>query len=168
MDHKLINKALMFSGKHFYDSCHNDGKPVYLHSLRVAKKLADLGYSEKIVVGAILHDLIEDTDCSKEDIEKEFGGDMASLVECLSFKPEISDKLQRDKIMIDACAEYGKEAMIIKCADTADNSDHFNEAPEEMKDFLRQKLAYLLQRAEMQIASEPVFFVYEQAIKRYI
>lgn len=168
MNSIFINQALMFSGKHFYDSCHNTGKPVYLHSLRVAKKLADLGYPETIIIGGILHDLLEDTDCSKADIEHEFGHNMAALIECLSFNPTIPDKFEKNKFMIDACAEYGKDAMIIKCIDTADNSDFFPYASEEIQPFLKWKMAYLLQKAELLIGNEPAFSSYKQAVERYL
>ena len=81
MNQTLINTALLFAAKHFNESCHNTGKPVYLHSLRVAQHAHALGCDEFTIVCAILHDLLEDTDCTAGEIAAELGvADLASAI----------------------------------------------------------------------------------------
>lgn len=168
MNDWLINEAMLFCAKFFIDSCHNHGKPVYLHSLRIAHQLYELGYEDKIIVGAILHDLLEDTDCNKTDIAEKFGQDVADLVDCLSFNPTIPDKLERSKLSIDACIDYGKDALVIKCVDAADNSNFFEYASEEDKVYLREKYKYLFQICETYIPEESAFGFYQKAVEKYI
>ena len=50
MDQKIINNAMLFAAKYFNESCHNFGKPVYFHCIKVGMTLFDLGYEEKIIV----------------------------------------------------------------------------------------------------------------------
>ncbi|MDP9381795.1 MAG: HD domain-containing protein [Chloroflexota bacterium] len=58
-----------------------NSKPVVLHSIRVALYLHDRGYGGDVVVAAALHDLLEDSDTTLAQIEREFGAEVARLVE---------------------------------------------------------------------------------------
>ena len=58
-----------------------DGSPYIIHPLAVAEIVAEMGLDEDAVLGALLHDCIEDTDASHEDIERIFGQTVAELVE---------------------------------------------------------------------------------------
>ena len=154
MNDGYINRTLLFAAKYFYDSCHNHGKPVYLHCLRVAGDLEQMGYEDDLIAAAILHDLLEDTDCTRENIAEAFGEAMAAFIEALSFSPEDGDKWERNKRCLEACAAYGREAMIVKCADIADNSRFFFKASGEDQIYLRKKYAYALELAERTIPGE--------------
>ena len=163
MNEKLINKAFLFTSKYFIESCHNDGKPVYFHCVKVAMKLRDLGYDEKYIVAGILHDLVEDTDCTLEDIANEFGQEMADLIAAVSFNPEIEDRFEQSKQMIDAAVEYGKDALIIKAVDMYENGLFFHLVQKlDVKEYLVKKYAYFLNIAQKYIADEPAFELYKQ------
>ena len=54
--------------------------PMIIHPLNVCKILEEYGYDDNVVAAGYLHDVIEDTKYSKEDIEKKFGEDIVSLV----------------------------------------------------------------------------------------
>ena len=58
-----------------------DGSPYIIHPLAVAQIVAEMGLDCDAILGALLHDCIEDTDASHEDIEKIFGPTVAELVE---------------------------------------------------------------------------------------
>lgn len=166
MDEKEINRALLFASKYFNDSCHNFGKPVYFHCVKVAMKLYELGYEEKIVIGGILHDLIEDTDCTSEDIEKEFGTDLAELVDAVSFNPNIDDKLEQSKHMIDRAVAYGKPAVIIKCIDMYENGKYFHLVTKpDVKEYLIKKYKYFTDVASEIVNEEPAFKYYRDLAK---
>lgn len=57
------------------------GEPYIMHPLNVALILASLGMDEASVIAAILHDTVEDTKITHEEVEKEFGQTIAELVE---------------------------------------------------------------------------------------
>lgn len=168
MNDVYINRALLFSAKYFNDSCHNHGKPVYLHCLRVAGDLHRLGYEDELIAAAILHDLLEDTDCTRENIAEAFGEEMAVLIEALSFSPEDGDKWERNRRCLEACAVHGRGAMIVKCADIADNSSFFSKASPVDQVYLRKKFAYALDLAERTIPGEAVLEWFREKIKFYL
>ena len=57
------------------------GEPYYTHPLSVATKLCDLNLDKNTVIAGLLHDALEDTELKREDIRREFGPDVLSLVE---------------------------------------------------------------------------------------
>lgn len=89
----LYEKAIYFLIDEYRKSGHNS-KPVVLHSLRTAFYLIENGHNSNVFVGAILHDLIEDSKVTKKDIEEIFGKDISALVAFLSFNPNIKDKIE--------------------------------------------------------------------------
>ena len=62
-------------------SCGRSGEPYITHPLAVAEIVADLGLDTDCVIAALLHDCIEDTGATHEDIAKKFGPTVAELVE---------------------------------------------------------------------------------------
>ena len=80
-DMELIDKAVDYANaKHKYQK-RKDGSPYIIHPLAVAQVVAEIGLDMDAILGALLHDCIEDTDASHEDIEKIFGTTVAELVE---------------------------------------------------------------------------------------
>ena len=80
-DMALIDKAVEYANaKHKYQK-RKDGSPYIIHPLAVAQIVAEVGLDMDAILGALLHDCIEDTDASHEDIEKIFGTTVAELVE---------------------------------------------------------------------------------------
>ncbi len=80
-DMTLIDKAVEYANaKHKYQK-RKDGSPYIIHPLAVAQVVAEIGLDMDAILGALLHDCIEDTDASHEEIEKLFGPTVAELVE---------------------------------------------------------------------------------------
>ena len=80
-DMALIDKAVEYANvKHKFQK-RKDGSPYIIHPLAVAQVVAEMGLDMDAILGALLHDCIEDTDASHEDIEKIFGTTVAELVE---------------------------------------------------------------------------------------
>ena len=80
-DMALIDKAVEYANaKHKYQK-RKDGSPYIIHPLAVAQVVAEIGLDMDAILGALLHDCIEDTDASHEEIEKLFGTTVAELVE---------------------------------------------------------------------------------------
>lgn len=76
-----IRKAYQMAAEAHKDQKRLSGEPYIMHPLSVALILASLGMDEASIVAAILHDTVEDTDMTKEDVAREFGDTVAELVE---------------------------------------------------------------------------------------
>ena len=80
-DMPLIDKAVDYANVKHKMQKRKDGSPYIIHPLAVAQVVAEMGLDQDAVLGALLHDCIEDTDASHEEIEKIFGSTVAELVE---------------------------------------------------------------------------------------
>ena len=80
-DMALIDRAVEYANAKHQFQKRKDGSPYIIHPLAVAQVVAEMGLDMDAVLGALLHDCIEDTDASHEEIEKIFGATVAELVE---------------------------------------------------------------------------------------
>jgi len=80
-DMALIDRAVEYARNKHIVQTRKDGSPYIIHPLAVAKIVTEMGLDVDAVLGALLHDCIEDTDASHEEIEKLFGPTVAELVE---------------------------------------------------------------------------------------
>ena len=78
---ELIERAIRYAEDKHKDQKRKDGSPYIIHPLAVAEVVLEMGLDVDAVLGAILHDCIEDTDASFDDIAKKFGRTTAELVE---------------------------------------------------------------------------------------
>ncbi len=79
-DKALIQKAYDFSMKAHDGQLRKSGEPYFNHVFATAKNLAELGMKEKTISAGLLHDVIEDTSTTEEELQNEFGGEILSLV----------------------------------------------------------------------------------------
>ena len=148
----LIDKVLDEKGEQKTDV--RTSKPLVAHSLEVAFYLKQLGYENDIVIAAVLHDLLEDTDTKKEEITEKFGKEVADIVEAVSYDFGVNKDADYKK-SFDKMADF-KEALIVKSADLLENIKYFQFAPGEEKSELIKKWNYFLKIAG-KISSEPVY-----------
>jgi len=80
-DMTLINRAVDYANAKHQFQKRKDGSPYIIHPLAVAEVVAEMGLDMDAILAALLHDCIEDTDASHEEIEKIFGTTVAELVE---------------------------------------------------------------------------------------
>ena len=80
-DMDLINRAVEYADVKHQRQKRKDGSPYIIHPLAVAEIVAEMGLDMDAILGALLHDCIEDTDASHDEIEKMFGTTVAELVE---------------------------------------------------------------------------------------
>ena len=81
VDIALIDRAIAYADNKHRDQKRKDGSPYIIHPLAVAEIVAETGLDTDAILGAILHDCIEDTDASHDDIARQFGSTVAELVE---------------------------------------------------------------------------------------
>jgi len=80
-----INKAFLFAKEAHKGVRRKSGEPYILHPIEVARICAkEMGLGTKSIVSALLHDVVEDTDYTVEDIESMFGSKVASIVDGLT------------------------------------------------------------------------------------
>lgn len=80
-DVKLIKRAFEFAKYHHGEQLRKSGEPYIIHPLQVAYILADIGLDENTICAALLHDVVEDTPVTREGLEKEFGKEIAEMVD---------------------------------------------------------------------------------------
>jgi (p)ppGpp synthase/HD superfamily hydrolase len=95
-------------------------KPTLLHSIRVGIYLYNHKYSSSVCIAGLLHDLIEDSDVTIENIENKFGSNIALLVKANTKNEDLPEE-KRYEELLKRCIESGENASIIKAADIIDN-----------------------------------------------
>lgn len=77
----LIQKAYDFSASHHRGQKRSSGAPYLSHPIEVAGILADMKLDTKCICVGLLHDIVEDTEVPLQEIEEEFGADIAHIVD---------------------------------------------------------------------------------------
>src|SRR5882672_3840559 len=80
-DLAIIKKAYDYSLKHHNGQSRASGEPYLIHPLEVALVLADMNLDATAIAAGLLHDAVEDTEATREDIRREFGDHVAHIVE---------------------------------------------------------------------------------------
>lgn len=138
-DKHEIERALFFLSNALQDSGHNT-KPVLLHSIQVAQMLWERGFPQDVVIAAVLHDVVEDTDITIDDVEQSFGHQVAVYVDALTVS-DTQDIMQS----FARTAELGSEALSIRAADLIQNSYYYHLASTDMQKRLRDKFVYFME-----------------------
>jgi len=93
----LVRKAYEFAAKAHGDQKRSSGDPYIIHPTEVAQILADLRLDLSSICAAYLHDTVEDTAAKLEDIEREFGKDVAALVDGVTKLNKMSFRTTEEK-----------------------------------------------------------------------
>lgn len=113
-----------------------NGQPILSHVLRVAGAVAHLG--DEAITVALLHDVVEDSETTVDDIYEAFGPEVALQVELLTHKPGVgyADYISR-------IAQRGGIALAVKLQDNADNAceQRLQKLPPRIADQLRGRYA---------------------------
>jgi (p)ppGpp synthase/HD superfamily hydrolase len=114
----MTQRALSFaSSRHRGQHRDADGATFLVHPAEVASLLARLGYADHVVAAAVLHDVLEDTDTERGDLESRFGRQVADLVASVSDDPRIPDEDRRKESVREHVSGAGDEALAVFAAD---------------------------------------------------
>ncbi|MGN1326927.1 MAG: RelA/SpoT family protein, partial [Clostridia bacterium] len=80
-DLKLIKRAYDYAVAKHGNQLRKSGEPYIIHPVQVAYTLATLGLDESTICAALLHDVVEDTDATLQDLSKEFSTEIAEMVD---------------------------------------------------------------------------------------
>ena len=122
---QLIKKAFVFAREAHREQRRKTGEPYIIHPIAVALIVAkELQLGAAPVCAAFLHDVVEDTPCTNEKINEEFGNDVAFLVRVVTKQNKqqynMSKQLDNFKQMLDSM-HYDIRAILIKLADRLHN-----------------------------------------------
>ena len=137
-DMDKIEKAYKFAEKAHGDQRRVSGIPYILHPVSVACIVAELGMDTDSVCGALLHDTVEDTGVTLEEVTKLFGADVAKLIDGVTKISKIPystrEQQQAENIrkMLIAMADDIR-VIIIKLADRLHNMRTMNCMPEQKR-----------------------------------
>ena len=114
----LTREALNFAAsRHAGQTRENDGIPFVTHPVEVACLLHEAGYSDEVVAAGVLHDVLEDTDAERAELEQRFGARVAELVVAVSEDPSIEDRPERKAALRLQVAQAGECAAVVFAAD---------------------------------------------------
>ncbi len=122
----LITRAYLRSADAHRGQSRNSGEPFVEHPLAVARIVADFGLDDVTVAAALLHDTVEDTGTTLDDIERSFGSDVAAIVdgvtklERVQFNSREAQQAATMRKMLVAMAR-DLRVLIIKLADRLHN-----------------------------------------------
>lgn len=89
-DHNLVYRAYQYACQAHQGITRDSGEPYVTHPLHVALILAYLQLDAQTLAAALLHDVLEDTDATYEDLSREFGPEIADLVEGVTKLTQVS------------------------------------------------------------------------------
>jgi len=124
---KLIQKAYEFSNRNHNGQLRKSGEPYIIHPLNVAYILVTAELDEATICAALLHDVVEDTNVTHQDIINEFGIEIADLVDGVTkltqFQQNITVKEQQVEDYRKMFLAMGKDirVILIKLADRLHN-----------------------------------------------
>ncbi len=130
-DEDLLNRAYVFAMKAHGAQKRASGDPFFSHPLEVAAILTDLKLDDATIVSAVLHDTIEDTAATREEIDKVFGTEIGGLVEGLTklnkldFASKHAQQAENFRKLLLAIADDAR-VLLIKLADRLHNMRTLN------------------------------------------
>ena len=151
IDIREVQKAIYYAKKYHGDQKRQSGEPYYTHPLEVAYMLAEYSAKEDrryfrtdLLVSALLHDTIEDTDLTFEMIDKLFGEVVAGQVEGLT-RIKAHGKITSEELVNLLLIEGNKDVLIIKMFDRLHNVQTINaKSPEKIKKIIDETIRVFL------------------------
>ncbi len=139
-DEDLLNRAYIFTIKTHGSQVRASGDPYFSHPIEVAGILTELKLDTATIVTALLHDTIEDTVATKEEIEETFGSEIAGLVDGVTKLSQIelqSDQTKQGENFRKLLLAMSNDirVLLVKLADRLHNKRtlHFIKNPEKRK-----------------------------------
>jgi (p)ppGpp synthase/HD superfamily hydrolase len=98
-----------------------NGRPYVEHPISVAKTVSDAGYDQELVAAALLHDIVEDSELTVDDLRERYGDRIADLVGAMTDEGEVKPYERRKALHRQRVAGGGPESVAIYAADKLDN-----------------------------------------------
>ena len=154
-DEDLINRAYVFAMKAHGSQKRASGDPYFSHPVEVAYKLTQYKLDTASIATALLHDTVEDTDVTLEDIEASFGKEIRNLVDGVTKLTKLEGKSENlnqaenfSKLLIAMSEDL--RVLLVKLADRMHNMQtlHFIKNPEKRQRIARETVEIYAALAE--------------------
>ena len=143
-DEALLDRAYVYAMRAHGTQKRASGDPYFSHPLEVAAILTDLKLDDATIVAALLHDTIEDTDATRDEIDKSFGPQIGALVEGLTKikKLDLVSKQAKQaenlrKLLLAIADDV--RVLLVKLADRLHNMRTLKWVPEEKRNRVAQE-----------------------------
>ena len=172
LDADLISRAYKFSERAHYGQKRSSGAPYLHHCVEVAKILAELHLDSSTVACGLIHDVVEDTAVTVDDVAAEFGKEIAAIVDGVTKIGNISFQSREErqvenyrKLLLSIAKDV--RVILIKLADRLHNMRTLDYLPEEKRRRIAQEtmdlyapLAHRFGMAQMRWELEDLSFKY--------
>lgn len=149
VDVELIRKAILAARKSHGDQLRGTGEPYYTHPIAVAFMVADYLFSTEAIIVSLLHDTLEDTDMTYEEIAGEFSTEIADMVLDLT-RIRQGVKISAADIVATLWREQKHNLLLIKLIDRLHNMNTLSGKPREKQiKTIQETLQYFLAVAEV-------------------
>ena len=143
----MLDEVLKFATKAHGDQKRKyTGDPYIVHPIAVAEIVKTVPHTDAMIAAALLHDVVEDTPVTIEQIKDKFGSEVAELVGWLTdiSRPENGNRKTRKSLDRDHSANAPAEAQTIKLADLIHNTESIEKHdPSFYKVYKQEKIALL-------------------------
>ena len=145
-DIKAIERVFLFAKEGHKDQKRNSGEPYIIHPFQVALILADLNMDDATIMAGLMHDILEDTECSFDQMKELFGEEVTRLVDGvtklknLKYKTKQESQAENIRKMVMAMSKDIR-VIIIKLADRMHNM---------------RTLEYMTPQKKIEIATETI------------
>ena len=137
-DEDLLNRAYVFAMKAHGSQKRASGDPYFSHPLEVAAILTELKVDDATIAAAMLHDTIEDTTVTREQVDKAFGEEIGGLVDGLTklgrldFVTKHAEQAENFRKLLLAIADDAR-VLLVKLADRLHNMRTLQFMPEDKR-----------------------------------
>ena len=141
-------------------------EPYIVHPIRVGDIVDKFGGTDEMISAAYLHDVVEDTGVSIEDILDMFGSVVAVIVDGLTdvSKPEDGNRAVRKAIDRQHSADATWAAQFVKCADIIDNAADIGDNDPSFNVVYRKEMAALLKVLD-KVKDDPIYTAAVKAVQ---
>lgn len=121
LDFNLINKAIYWAKKYHDEQFRKSGEPYYTHPLEVAYMVSEYNLTTNVIVTAVLHDVVEDSEATVGMILDAFSWRIAEMVDRLTRDRPDGSKLSVETMLNNAYEKDDKEVLLVKLIDRLHN-----------------------------------------------
>lgn len=138
-----LDEAISFAAVAHADQVRDgSGLPYVTHPLNVMGLVSCVDHTPDMLIAAVLHDVVEDTEASLERVKQRFGNVVALLVDELSTPKTAGNRAERNATELQRLAAISSDAQTIKLADIIDNVRTIRTSKPDFADkYVAEKLA---------------------------
>jgi guanosine-3',5'-bis(diphosphate) 3'-pyrophosphohydrolase len=135
IDRELVRKAYNFAAEAHKEHTRYSGEPYMTHTAAVGYKLAAMGMGPRTICAGLLHDTIEDTPITSEEVQREFGDEVLFLVEGVTKLSSVryygTDRHNESLRKLFVATSQDIRVLIIKLVDRLHNMETLHHVPAE-------------------------------------